>query len=142
MLTAKTNPTRPELIAPCGINCRLCRAFTREKKPCPGCRSDDISSKSNSCVRCRIKNCERLVKGKLAYCFGCDEFPCPRLIHLDKRYKTRYGTSPIDNLLSIKKKGITKFIENETKKWTCPDCGAMLCMHAPQCLACGYAWHT
>lgn len=142
MLMPKTNSTNSELIAPCGINCHLCRAYARDKKACPGCRSDDIRFKSNACVTCKMKNCDKLMKGKFEYCFDCYEFPCALLIHLDKRYKTKYGTSPIGNLLSIKKNGITKFIENENKKWTCPECGAMLCMHKPHCPSCGYVWRT
>ncbi len=90
---------------------------------------------------CKIKNCEKNVRGKFQYCFECDEFPCARLTHLDKRYKTKYGTSPIDNLRSIKEIGKIKFVENEDKKWICPECGTMICMHIPQCLTCGYVWH-
>jgi hypothetical protein len=135
----KTIPTNPTLIAPCGINCRLCRAYSRDRKPCPGCRGDD-TLKSNSCVTCRIKNCEKMINGKIEYCFKCDEFPCARLTHLDKRYRIKYGTNLIDNLESIKKSGITHFVKNENKKWTCPECGSMICMHKPQCLSCGHVW--
>ena len=140
MSTLKENSTSPELIAPCGIDCRLCRAYTRDKKPCPGCRTDG-AFKSKSCVACRIKNCEKLTAGKLEYCFACEAFPCARLVHLDKRYQTKYATTAIGNLLSIKEIGITNFVENENKKWACPACGAMLCMHTPQCLFCGHVWH-
>jgi hypothetical protein len=134
-----TNSTNPTLIAPCGIDCRLCRAYGRDRKPCPGCRMDD-PFKSNACVTCQIKNCEKRIDGELEYCFECDEFPCARLAHLDKRYRTRYGLSVIDNLTSIQESGILYFVETENKKWTCPACGAMLCMHQPHCLACGYVW--
>jgi len=127
-----------QLIAPCGINCRVCRAYMRvgKSKSCLGCRGD-FTWKSSSCV----KNCEKMITGKFEYCFECGEYPCTRLRRLDKRYRTKYGTSPIANLTSIKEIGIDIFVENETKKWTCPECGSMLCMHIPQCLKCGYAWH-
>ncbi|PIP06949.1 MAG: GNAT family N-acetyltransferase, partial [Syntrophobacteraceae bacterium CG23_combo_of_CG06-09_8_20_14_all_50_8] len=85
------------LIAPCGMNCRLCQAYIRDKKPCPSCRGYD-SGKSKSCVSCKIKNCEKIAKGNLKYCFGCDTFPCAKLKHLDNRYRTKYGMSMIDNL--------------------------------------------
>ena len=134
------NFTSSELIASCGINCRLCRAYVREKKPCPGCRGWN-DNKSPSCINCRIKNCETLVKNNLKYCFACGEFPCARLAHLDWRYRTRYDVSVIDNLLDIKKIGIRKFVEKENIKWKCPECGAMICMHKHECLSCGYAWH-
>ncbi len=131
----KTKSTFPTLIAPCGINCHLCRAYLRDKKVCPGCRGED-TLKAKSCVTCRIKVCEKREKGKIGFCFDCDEFPCARLTHLDKRYRTKYETS----VINIKKFGINWFVENENKKWTCPECGEMLSMHKPQCLSCGYAW--
>ena len=142
MSMPKINPTIPILIAPCGIDCRLCRAYVRVGKsiPCPGCRGDN-ANKARSCVTCRIKNCEKMIEGKYDYCFDCNIFPCARLNHLDKRYKTKYGTSPIENLQSIKEIGIRKFVENENKKWICPECGTMICMHIPKCLSCGYEWH-
>jgi hypothetical protein len=138
----KTNPysTDPALIAPCGINCRLCRAYDREMNSCPGCRADD-SGKSKSCLACRIKNCEKLAPGHMQFCFECGEFPCQLVTHLDKRYRTKYATSPIENLVSIQTLGIIEFVKFENKKWACPECGAMLCMHKPQCLSCGYLWH-
>jgi hypothetical protein len=140
MLTTKTRLNTPFLVAPCGINCRLCRAYTRDKNVCPGCRGDD-TFKNKSCVNCKIKNCEKLVAGGFKYCFECDEFPCERVAHLDKRYRTKYATSPIDNLVNIKANGIRIFVQDENEKWACPQCGSMLCMHKPQCINCGYTWH-
>jgi len=139
MIRTKTNQTDPTLIAPCGINCRLCHAYVRDKKVCPGCRGDD-TLKSKTCVTCKIKNCEKMARGNIEYCFDCAEFPCTLLVHLDRRYRTKYGTNVIDNLASIKKIGLMNFVKNENNKWACPECGAMLCMHKPQCLSCGYAW--
>jgi hypothetical protein len=135
----KTNAIPTSLIAPCGMNCRLCHAHVRNKNVCPGCRGDD-SVKSKSCVLCRIKNCEKIVQGKERYCFNCDSFPCDRLKHLDKRYRTRYGMSMIENLLQIREFGIRHFISKQKKRWTCPGCGGLLCVHKPQCLSCGHTW--
>jgi hypothetical protein len=81
-----------------------------------------------------------MVAGNFEYCFECNEFPCERITHLDKRYRTKYGTTVIANLLSIQKSGINKFVRSENRKWTCSACGAMLCMHKPQCLSCGHVW--
>jgi len=133
--STKTTAISMKLIAPCGMNCRLCSAFTRERKPCPGCREDD-SDKSKSCVACQIKNCEKMNNAPAKYCFCCDSFPCARLNHLDKRYKTKYGMSMIDNLENIRKLGIRQFIRNEKERWKCPECGETLCVHKPQCLYC------
>jgi hypothetical protein len=139
MIKARVGPNTRTLVAPCGINCRLCRAYGRDDKPCPGCRGDD-SLKAVSCMRCKIKTCDKLASGGFSYCSECDEFPCERVAHLDKRYRTKYGTSVIENLYAIKENGIRAFVRAEDQKWTCPQCGVMLCMHKPECQACGYRW--
>ena len=139
MKTMVKHLTQMTLIAPCGIDCQLCLAYVRERNACPGCRAED-TNKSTSCVTCKIKNCEKLTEGGFKYCFECDSFPCERVRHLDHRYRTKYGASPIENLESIQAVGIRSFLRTETKNWTCPQCGAMLCMHKPQCLSCGYVW--
>jgi hypothetical protein len=134
------NTIDPILIAPCGLNCRLCYAYIREQNHCPGCRGDD-AQKMKSCLACRIKNCEKLVEGGFKYCYECDTFPCALVKRLDKRYRTKYAASPIANLNSIQENGIDQFVEIEMTKWTCPECGTILCMHKPQCLMCGYDWN-
>ena len=130
---------RTALIAPCGMNCRLCCAYTRDKKACPGCRGDD-SVKPITRVTCRIKNCEKIGQGKARYCFSCERFPCNKLSHLNERYRTKYGMSMIDNLEHIKKYGIKHFMSNEKERWTCPECRQLICVHKPQCLSCGHKW--
>jgi hypothetical protein len=130
---------KASLIAPCGMNCRLCMAYGRDKNPCPGCRSDD-GVKCKSVVACRIKNCEKLGQRGTEYCIGCDALPCDRLKRLDKRYRTKYGMSMIENLMSIRDVGIRRFVRNEKARWACSVCGAILCVHRPQCLSCGRAW--
>jgi hypothetical protein len=125
------------IIAPCGINCSLCRAYIRDRLPCPGCRGGD-NNKSNSCLTCAIKNCKELAAGGFRFCYFCDKFPCAELKRLEKRYKSKYGVSVIANLERIKTIGVKRFIEEEAAKWTCPECGSLLCMHKPQCVNCGY----
>ena len=132
------------LIAPCGMNCRLCWGYIREKNTCPGCLRIDNkeSQKSKYRTTCKIRNCEKINGGKTKYCSGsCDSFPCARLNRLDKRYRTKYGMSMIDNLKMINEFGIRHFIQNEKQKWICPECGEMICVHRAACLSCGYKWH-
>lgn len=132
--------TNQMLIAPCGINCRLCHANVRDKNHCPGCRGDD-TMKMKSCLACKIKNCEKLATEKYQFCFECDEFPCVRIKHLDKRYRSRYGTRVIENLGVIQEVGVNAFVIFDQNRWTCPACGAILCMHKPDCLTCGHVWN-
>jgi hypothetical protein len=132
------------LIAPCGMNCRLCRGYLREKNSCPGCLGIDRqdSRKSTYPRTCKIKHCEQISSGKNRYCSErCARYPCLRLKQLDKRYRTKYGMSMILNLKMIKEVGIRRFIRNEKAKWACPECGAMICVHEAMCLSCGYNWN-
>ena len=108
---------KTKLIAPCGMNCNLCMAYLRDERKCPGCRGDD-KKKPKSCVRCIIKNCVQLEKNNWKYCTSeCEKYPCNRLKGLDKRYRTKYSMSMIDNLENIEKNGIRKFINDEKEKW-------------------------
>ncbi len=126
---------KKELIAPCGMNCGICMAYLREKNKCPGCR---IFNKSEpvSIARCKIKNCEDLNKNNLEFCFECNKFPCDRMKHLDKRYRTKYHMSMIENLENIKKLGIREFLKNEKIRWTCSKCGGTICVHRGYCYTC------
>ena len=134
------SPHKAELIAPCGINCALCKAYLRPRKHCPGCLGDD-SQKAITTIRCRIKNCMEPRPGRRAFCSSCRRFPCRDLLHLDTRYRKKYGASPVDNLQKIKRIGLRAFVRSEKSKWVCPECGAAICMHKPQCLKCGGSWH-
>ncbi len=124
----------PDLIAPCGMNCALCMAYQREKNRCPGCRQSD-ELKPRSCVSCIIKNCDRL--NEEGYCISCEKLPCRRMKQLDKRYRTKYGMSMIENLEFIEKKGMDRFLEKEAVKWRCPGCGGLFSVHRDKCLSCG-----
>ena len=124
------------LIASCGMNCGVCRAYLRDKNKCPGCNGSDLN-KPKYCIVCRIKNCEELKKTSANYCFSCKGFPCARLKQLDKRYRTKYGMSMIDNLKRIKETGIDNLMVLENEKWTCEKCGDIICVHTWKCSKCG-----
>ncbi|MFC2082475.1 DUF3795 domain-containing protein [Candidatus Bipolaricaulota bacterium] len=127
------------MIAPCGMNCGLCSGYLRAKKQCPGCRGED-ELKPTYCVACRIKTCEELAASKQRFCHSCAKFPCTRLRQLDKRYRTKYGMSMIENLETIREIGIDEFVTRERTRWTCPECGSLLCVHKEDCMVCGHAW--
>ena len=90
-------PAETELIAPCGMNCGICHRYLRLKERCPGGRGEDVF-KMPSCMHCIIKNCAYLVNTDSGFCYECAEYPCRRLKALDKRYRTKYGMSMIENL--------------------------------------------
>jgi hypothetical protein len=128
------------LIAPCGMNCALCSSFLAMKndlqkkgfgkKYCSGCLP-----RGKNCAFMK-KSCDLLGKGLVRFCFECEEYPCRRLEHLDKRYRTFYHMSMIENLEFIKLNGVNKFLEKESAKWSCPDCGGTICCHNGVCYHC------
>lgn len=119
------------MIAACGMNCGICSAYLRDKNKCTGCRSkENILS---YCLSCKIRNCDK----KKNFCFECDEFPCQKLKHLDKRYRTKYAMSMIENLENIKKLGVKKFEEVELERWKCKSCGGTINVHKGKCQMCG-----
>lgn len=80
-----------KLLAPCGINCAICKGYLREENRCPGCRYLDPKINTfKSCTNCIIKKCEELKKTKSNFCYECEKFPCKRMKDLNKRYVKKY----------------------------------------------------
>jgi len=128
---------RFSLIAPCGMNCGICMAYLREKNKCDGCRNS-YENKPEACRKCIIIRCDNLKKTKSKFCSEkCENFPCTRLKNLDKRYRTKYNMSMIENLNNIEKLGIRAFVKNEKIRWACSKCGGTICVHRKVCSKCG-----
>lgn len=122
---------KTELIAPCGMNCRVCLGFERKKKPCFGCRANqELDSRYN----CIIRNCQK--RGNHDNCSECEN-RCARLKRLDKRYREKYGYSPIHSLDIIHALGMEAFLKNQEIFWTCESCQGLLCVHRWACPECG-----
>jgi hypothetical protein len=129
-----------ELIAPCGMNCGVCISYLAMKNDintrgfkrtyCPGCRP-----RGKHCTFMKDQ-CDLVGKGLVQFCYECDKFPCKRLKNLDKRYRTKYHLSMIENLEYIKENGMEQFLEKEEAKWRCGECGGMICCHNGLCLEC------
>ena len=124
------------LIAPCGMNCGICIAYLRDKNKCQGCRINPVIDKTSRST-CIIKNCTYLEETASGFCYDCEKYPCRRLKQLDKRYRTKYGMSMIDNLNLINISGLDSFVQAEVERWTCSNCDAMICVHRKDCLKCG-----
>ena len=123
------------------MNCAVCSAYLAMKHDlkkqgimrtyCAGCRP-----RGKNCAFMK-KSCELLGEGKVKYCYECIDFPCRRLKVLDKRYRTNYHMSEIENLEYIKAHGMAAFLKREGEKWKCPECGGVICCHDGICFACG-----
>jgi len=83
------------------------------------------------------RQCSLLGNGLVRFCHECGDFPCSRLKALDKRYRTKYHMSMVENLRFIKEHGMRSFLEKEEAKWRCPECGGVICCHNGLCFSCG-----
>lgn len=130
------------MVSPCGMNCAICARYLALKNSlkdknvnisyCVGCRNKD--------KKCAFqKKCPLLSKDKIKYCFECDNFPCISLQRLDKRYRTHYRMSMIDNQKFIKNNGIEKFLKKEEEKWQCNSCCELISCHNGLCFQCDLA---
>jgi hypothetical protein len=131
---------KKELVAPCGMNCNVCAAYlasTHDLRSkgfrmmyCIGCRPRD-----KPCAFLK-KRCDRLREKKVDYCFECPTFPCGGLSAIDKRYRTQFRMSEIENLQHIRDQGINSFLRKEEAKWRCEKCGGVVSCHNGLCFSC------
>ena len=126
------------MLAPCGMNCAVCYAHLRKKKPCLGCRGSD-ESKPKHCRQCRIYNCAQ--DYGVDFCVDCPVFPCAVIKRLDKSYRQRYQVSLIDNALRLRVVGAEQYLLEERKKWQCA-CGGIISLHDRVCSECGQAMES
>lgn len=125
-----------QILAPCGINCRLCLANQRKKNRCDGCYAE-YGVRAKHCETCKIKLCEGHGGKQTPLCIECEKFPCKRMKHIDARYIKGYGVSLIQNQEKYKNLGAEAFIEEEKRIWICGTCGESLCIHREVCQKCG-----
>jgi hypothetical protein len=133
-------PFTAELIAPCGMNCGVCKAYNAYIHNVPKQRG-----KVTHCTGCllRAKNCyikrgcKKLSAHKIKICSLCDTLPCKHLAHLDKRYRERYGMSMVENLKELKNVGMEAFLRNQAEKYRCSLCGGVVSVHDKKCYSCG-----
>ena len=124
---------RAEMIAPCGMNCNVCKGVldkVGKGYKCAGC-----IPRGKGCIHGKGL-CERLVNSEMRFCFDCGEFPCTRLKRLDKRYRLRHDYSFIEALEFIRDNGMEAHLAREKELWKCPECGGVVCIHNGKCYSC------
>lgn len=130
-----------DLVAPCGMNCAICAAFLAKKRAvkksgikmayCAGCRP-----RGKMCAWLK-KRCALIRKDKIRFCSECPDFPCSPLKHLDRRYRTLFRMSMLDNLEYIGTSGIGSFLKKDRMRWSCDECGGVISCHNGICFNCG-----
>ena len=121
------------MFAPCGLNGLVCYKHCRHKNSCAGCFNSDVG-KPEHCRKCSIKDC---IMGKgLRYCFECPDYPCKLIKNLEKSYNKRYQASLMENSGFVCQHGLEKFMEQQKRKYTCPQCGGIVSIHDRVCSEC------
>lgn len=131
----------PELIAPCGMNCGICKRYLAYSRGVPEERGKVIHCQGclPSNKNCYVKRgCKKLAKKEIKFCFECDNMPCENLSRLERRYREQYNMSMVENLQELKDKGMEKFLENQESKYKCSRCGDIISVHDRKCLTCGH----
>ena len=143
------------ILAPCGLYCGVCAIHIADRdnnlkfkeklvdvyKPfsktvddikCKGCLSENQEDIFGYCKICPIRDC---VKSKgFESCHQCDDFPCK----LIDRFPIPVGKKVILRAIPRwKELGIEKWVEEEEKRYHCPECGNPLFRGAKRCNNCG-----
>lgn len=143
---------KKELLAPCGLYCGVCsiyiahrdnnlkfkekllpvyRAFAKSVNDiaCTGCLSDGIVFPV--CRVCSIKKCcnDKVIEG----CHQCDEFPCKFI----NNFPIPVGKKVILRTIPFwRENGTEDFVEQEEKRYRCPNCGNQLFRGSKHCNKC------
>lgn len=130
---------RESMIAPCGLNCAICKRALQKDEPCPGCLGESEHKLDFCAHKCLIKRCETRAGLPDRFCDGCAEYPCTDVMEKEIRYSTAYPVieTPIGNLAYMRKNGMDALLERERLRWTCPACGGIVCAHTGACADCG-----
>jgi predicted RNA-binding Zn-ribbon protein involved in translation (DUF1610 family) len=137
-----------DLLAPCGLYCGVCAILMAhrdnnekfkerlapiygvlpEEIACHGCLSDQCFK---YCQVCPIRSCahEKNYEG----CHQCDSWPCDYIAN----FPIPVGKKVIMRAIPAwKELGTEKWVEQETARYRCPNCGKELFRGAKRCRAC------
>lgn len=145
-----------KLVGICGIYCGTCprhlapriqddayltqtsleTGYSADEIRCDGCLSEKVYP---ACIDCRagFRRCAQ--ERNVTWCFQCQEFPCQRLrdfldIHIVNGIS--HPAKLIEELQSMKDRGIDAWIEKQEETDCCPRCGRILYWYDLQCSRC------
>lgn len=128
-----------DMIAPCGLDCAVCRHALEDEDPCPGCLGPDEEKMAFCVSGCGIVLCEKRTGNGYRFCDECPDFPCPDVLEKENRYAVKYQLteSPLENLRLIRELGMDAFLELEKRRRSCGECGSPVSVQTGRCSGCG-----
>lgn len=131
----------------CGLYCGACDVFIANEKGtleesakewdmkpedlmCHGCKS---GTNAVYCRTCDIKKCAE--SKEVEFCYQCEEYPCTLLVEF-RNDEHPHHSVVLKNQEIIKEKGVQKWLEEQEKRWTCPECGTQFAWYDTVCKKC------
>jgi hypothetical protein len=121
----RSAPEAQAMVAPCGIDCGQCEAYTakdnpellnylvsvgirKDRLPCAGCRQikGDCPVLETTCATYRCASDRGYV-----FCYECHDFPCSCLNPAADRAAQLPHNTKVFNLCYIQRQGIDRFLE-------------------------------
>jgi len=151
---------RVNLVAPCGLYCGACSTYVARKrgdeealdtmakritehlgvmiKPeddliCNGCLSSQVAV---FCRRCALRACA--IEKKVTYCVQCSDFPCQILTDFNNDGRPHHS-EVLANVRRQQEIGINAWLDEQEKRWRCPDCGCVIGWYDIKCPQCSVA---
>jgi len=137
-----------DLLAPCGLYCGVCAIYIADRDDnqkfkerltgvygvgledlhCKGCQSVDVFG---YCKSCPIRDCVR--KKTIEGCHRCGDFPCEFI----EDFPLEVGKKVIRRAVPAwRELGTEGWVEEEEKRYHCPECGYQLFRGARRCRSC------
>ncbi|MEW6112446.1 MAG: DUF3795 domain-containing protein [Thermodesulfobacteriota bacterium] len=136
------------LLSPCGLYCGVCGIYVAHREgnekfkeklaPVYGCTPEEIAcdgclgtTRFKYCQTCPIRSC---AEGK-SYegCHQCNDFPCQFI----ENFPVEVGKQVIMRAIPYRRSvGTEKWVEDEEKRYSCPECGNQLFRGAKRCRSC------
>jgi len=138
-------------LAPCGLYCGVCGILYADRDgnekfkkklcgvygvqpqdiKCAGCMAENEENVFFYCRSCPIKQCVR-EKG-IEGCCRCDDFPCALIQDFPMPVGKKVMLRAVPQWREL---GAEKWVEEEEKRYHCPECGYPLFRGAKRCRSC------
>ena len=147
---------REELAAVCGLYCGACviyRACHDNNQQRLKEVYEDISSRQQAtpddvycdgclgggrlttyCRQCEIRLCPKIRRG--TRCSDCLDFPCSRISAFNSD-GVRHHAEVLDSLRRMREIGVSAWVEEQERRWRCPECGKAVEWYSRPCFHCG-----
>lgn len=105
---------------------------------CRGCKSEVLFE---GCKRCAVRIC---ASGKgVEACIVCPDHPCPEVekrkgyVASGLKYLLPHTKAIFQNMEVVQERGIEYWIQDQERRWSCPQCGAPFTWYQETCKTCG-----